>query len=233
MARTNSKPFMVFEILFLNLARPNSWEDSDRGSKYVNQLWCPLTFTKKKRKEATTSSSTPDNQCASNHLTAEVFLGSLCRQPELEPAAVFSRRIMLPVSGWQIIKPAFGGEKKVFHSLQTDKCFPLYSTDLNTPSEPIDIGRDPSFSFYIGPAAILRINSILAPLLYRLRDRGKTNTGIVKSCFRVYASQRAYRCGTMRRAWLMFHVNVVMVLFWGSTMESSIMYAELAMCFGR
>lgn len=39
--------------------------------------------------------------------------------------------------------------------------------------------------------------------------------------------------GTISRAWLMFHVNVVMVLFWGSTMESSIMYAELAMCFGR
>lgn len=38
---------------------------------------------------------------------------------------------------------------------------------------------------------------------------------------------------TMRRAWLMFHVSVVMVLFWGSTMESSMMYAELAMCFGR
>lgn len=41
------------------------------------------------------------------------------------------------------------------------------------------------------------------------------------------------RCCTMRRAWLMFHVIVVMVLFWGSTMESSMMYAELAMCFGR
>lgn len=159
-------------------------------------------------------------------------LGSLCRQPELEPAAVFSRRVTLPVSGWQIGKPAFWRRKKK-KPLQTDKCFPLYSTDLNSPSEPVDIGRDPSFSFYIGPAAILRINSVVAPLLYRLRDRGKTNTGIVKSCFRVYASQRAFRCATMRRAWLMFHVTVVMVLFWGSTMESSMMYAELAMCFGR
>lgn len=53
--------------------------------------------------------------------------------------------------------------------------FPLYSTDLNSPSEPVDIGRDPSFSFYIGPAAILRVNSVLAPLLDRLPVRHKTD----------------------------------------------------------
>lgn len=159
-------------------------------------------------------------------------LGSLCRQPELEPAAVFSRRVMLPVSGWQISKPAFWRRKKRCSTLSR-LISVFHFTDLNSPSEPVDIGRDPSFSFYIGPAAILRINSVVAPLLYRLRKRGKPHTGIVKSCFRVYASQLAYRCATMRRAWLMFHVNVVMVLFWGSTMESSMMYAELAMCFGR
>lgn len=37
----------------------------------------------------------------------------------------------------------------------------------------------------------------------------------------------------IRRAWVMFHVSVVMVRFWGSTMESSIMYAKLDIFFGR
>lgn len=62
---------------------------------------------------------------------------------------------------------------------------PLYSTDLNRSSEPIDIGRDPSFSFYLCPADILRINSVLAPLFHRLGPGGKPNkqkTKAVNTC---------------------------------------------------
>lgn len=91
---------------------------------------------------------------------------------------------MLPIRGWQIGRQASLSDG-TRHSLQAEKCsgVPLYSTDLNSPSEPVDIGRDPSFSFYIRPAAILRVNSVFTPLLYGLRDKGKTNTGIVKSSF--------------------------------------------------
>lgn len=113
---------------------------------------------------------------------------------------------------------------------------PLYSTDLNSSSESVDIGRNPSFSLYLRPAAVLRVNSVLAPLFHRLRPRENNKqkhreaVSILCKTLGVCGNER---CCTMRRAWLMFHVSVVMVLFWGSTIESSMMYAELAICFGR
>lgn len=110
-----------------------------------------------------------------------------------------------------------------------------YSTDLNSSCKPIDFGRDPSFSFYFSPAAILRVNLVHTALFHRLEtkksNRQKHCEGM-PPCNSVWELVDKH-CPTMRRAWLMFHVSVVMVLFWGSTIESSMMYAELAMCLGR
>lgn len=48
------------------------------------------------------------------------------------------------------------------------------STDLNSSREPVDIGRDPSFSFYFGPAAVLRVNFVHAALFHRLENDRST-----------------------------------------------------------
>lgn len=58
----------------------------------------------------------------------------------------------------------------------------LYSTDLNSSRKPTDIGRNPGFSFYLSPAAVLRINSVYAPLLHRLGQRTKTNKTNMRPC---------------------------------------------------
>lgn len=112
---------------------------------------------------------------------------------------------------------------------------PLHSTDLNSSIKPVDTGGDPSFSFYLRPAAILGVNSVLAPLFHGLRQQNKQwhDEAVMLLCARRWVNKQSRRWVTMRRAWLMFHVSVVMVLFWGSTIESSMMYAELAICFGR
>lgn len=97
----------------------------------------------------------------------------------------------------------------------------LDSTDLNSSCEPVDIGRDPSFSFYFSPAAILRVNFVHASLFHRLENERSTkqkHCEVMLSlhcvCSNVCKSEQVGKhCPTIRRAWLMFHVSVVMVLF--------------------
>lgn len=102
---------------------------------------------------------------------------------------------------WQISKlPLVGASRSTLSRLVS--VFPLYSTDLNSPSEPVDIGRDPSFSFYIGPAAILRVNSVLATLLDGLRQaRHKTKTGIVRSRFKFTSRDVPVKLGVVHLPW--------------------------------
>lgn len=61
----------------------------------------------------------------------------------------------------------------------------LYSTDLNSSREPVDIGGDPSFSLNLGPAAILRVNSVVTPLFYRLSAR-KNKSKMSQRCHFVH-----------------------------------------------
>lgn len=66
---------------------------------------------KKKRKKATTSSSTPDNQCASNHLTAEV-LAVFADDLNLNQLLYFHVVLCYQLVDDRSSSPAFGGEKK-------------------------------------------------------------------------------------------------------------------------
>lgn len=50
--------------------------------------------------------------------------------------------------------------------------WPLYSTNLNSSREPKDFGGDPSFSFYLSPAAVLWVHVVLTALLYTLGEAG-------------------------------------------------------------
>lgn len=49
----------------------------------------------------------------------------------------------------------------------------LHSTDLNGSRKPKDVGRDPGFPFNLRPAAILRVDFIVAALFYRLTKGNK------------------------------------------------------------
>lgn len=48
----------------------------------------------------------------------------------------------------------------------------LPSPDLNGSGEPVDVGRDPSFSSYLCPAAVVAVDLVLTTLLHALRHRG-------------------------------------------------------------
>lgn len=51
----------------------------------------------------------------------------------------------------------------------------LPSPDLNGSGEPVDVGRDPSFSSYLCPAAVVAVDLVLTTLLHALRHRGAKN----------------------------------------------------------
>ncbi len=84
--------------------------------------------------------------------------------------------IMLPIRNWQrgwwvcisdLTHTTFPG---LLHTAA------LHFTDLNSSRETVDIGRDPGLSFYLRPAAVLRVNSVHAPFFNRLGPRGKKQT---------------------------------------------------------
>lgn len=73
------------------------------------------------------------------------------------------------------------GEPAIRQHTPSSLGVPFEFTDLNSPGESVDIRRDPSFPFYLRPAAIFRIYSVLAPLFHWLSQRGgQTNKSAVK-----------------------------------------------------
>lgn len=55
---------------------------------------------------------------------------------------------------------------KAFHSFCNTGFEPCEAKFLNSSREPTDIGRDPSFSFHLSPAAVLRIRLVYTPLFH-------------------------------------------------------------------
>lgn len=66
----------------------------------------------------------------------------------------------------------------------------LDSTDLNSSCEPVDIGRDPSFSFYFSPAAVLRVNFVHAALFHRLENERSTKQKHCEVMFCLHSVQQ-------------------------------------------
>ena len=219
---------MVFVTLVLNLARPNSWKERTQSQQRQKITTCQQLLSH------IITCLLGNNKRPLRFCHKSFSNRSFGRQRGVLSCCILTLCIMLQITEWQIGGRASLSDATNHFPWAVTSCgTPLYSTDLNSSSETVDIGRDPSFSFYLCPAAILRVGLVLAPLFHRLeKNKQKHHEAALLFCamLSVWGSNC---CGTMRRAWLMFHVSVVMVLFWGSTIESSMMYAELAMCFGR
>lgn len=92
------------------------------------------------------------------------------------------------------------------------------SAHLDGPRDAKEAGRDPGFPLDLGPVAVLWVHPVHAALLHHLHE---AQPGCGRCPVPALWLRARPLAPTMRRAWLMFQVNVVMVWFLGSTIESS------------
>lgn len=104
--------------------------------------------------------------------------------------------LILPITEWKTGVPV--GQPAPLSLCVVYDGAPLYSTDLNSSGEPTDIGRNPSFSFYLSPAAVLRINAVYAALFHRLMQKNRNKQSQHEAMCALYTMRSA--CG--RTPWV-------------------------------